>query len=100
VKKRLISIVFTVGFLSYAYCEEPVQTTPVSTERAAKYKFVPAFEWLEALGFIKKEDVIKIAQQMIEKQYEEIKRLKKEQVFTQEEIAKLRFLIKHVISYK
>jgi len=92
-------------------------TVEVKTEKQpevapVKYKFAPALEWMETLGFITKEDVIKIVKELVLKQQQffmkEIRTLTAKVGssvgnslgLSKEDQTKLAFLLKQVVSYR
>jgi len=81
-----------------------------SSQEIPAFRFTPVIEWLNALGFIKKEEVLFLANEMLKQQRDvllkEITTLKQrvETVegnnLSEEDGLKLKFLLKHVEAYR
>ena len=114
-KITMIVSVLSLTAIGFSLAEEPTMplqvdanfvndTTPEEVSKV-KYKLAPkAIEWLEMLGFIKKQDVIDILREAMvtyQDQLFEVRDLiKSTPTLSVEEIHKLKFLLKQVIAYK
>ncbi len=100
-----VSAFLLLASLSLINCETTSVEAPEVTEiKEPKYRFAPALGWMEALDFIKKEDVVLILKNMLNVyaiQFEEMKKvLDDKQSLSKEDSLKLKFLLSQVVSYR
>jgi len=85
-----------------------VVVNKVEEEESQKFRFEIPLDWLYKYGFITREDVIKIANEMLLKQHETFaksisdieQKISQSMVLSKTDHAKLKYLLKQVVSYK